>query len=358
MIEDPEIRSGAALQDGAHERTDDDAKVTASSATRGKKQVTPDSASPDKRYRKASDARELPPFLIDMINSPPRTGEGVHAWLFRVARNLHAHLPAGQIVQLLEERTRQVGRAVSQKEIADAVRNSLEAAWNPNGANAATKPVSTWPSVNAEQRSAIIRDGGGLADLWECSPIRIEDNDRHTEDIVDALFPGNPLLCFGQSNSIFATKPREEWRGRLADLQLIVPSPMTSLMGLTKDGKQSEHSLNNTGPRRFLVCEFDTGTTDDHAALLLHLAGIAPLCCAVHSGGKSLHGWFLVAGQPDDKVLKFFRYAVSLGADKATWTRSQFVRMPDGVRDNGKRQTVHFVRHRRRHPHRAESRPT
>ena len=36
------------------------------------------------------------------------------------------------------------------------------------------------------------------------------------------------------------------------------------------------------------------------------------------------------------------RYAVSLGADRATWTRSQFVRMPDGTRDNGKRQTVYF----------------
>ncbi len=36
------------------------------------------------------------------------------------------------------------------------------------------------------------------------------------------------------------------------------------------------------------------------------------------------------------------RKAVSLGADPATWTRSQFVRMPDGTRDNGKRQTVYF----------------
>jgi hypothetical protein len=35
-------------------------------------------------------------------------------------------------------------------------------------------------------------------------------------------------------------------------------------------------------------------------------------------------------------------YAASIGADHATWTRSQFVRMPDGTRDNGNRQTVHF----------------
>jgi hypothetical protein len=36
------------------------------------------------------------------------------------------------------------------------------------------------------------------------------------------------------------------------------------------------------------------------------------------------------------------RYAVSLGADAATWTRSQFVRMPDGLRENGNRQVVYF----------------
>ena len=128
---------------------------------------------------------------------------------------------------------------------------------------------------------------------------RIEDNDAHTEAIIDRLFPGNPLLCCGKSNSDFDTKPREDWRGELAGLQLIVPSPMSAVTGLTKDGKVSKHCSNNTGARRFLICEFDTGTADEHAALLIHLAGFAPLVCAVHSGGKSLHGWFYVHGQPE-----------------------------------------------------------
>jgi hypothetical protein len=39
-------------------------------------------------------------------------------------------------------------------------------------------------------------------------------------------------------------------------------------------------------------------------------------------------------------VEKFFRYAVSLGADPQLWIRSQFCRLPDGRRDNGKRQEV------------------
>jgi hypothetical protein len=35
-------------------------------------------------------------------------------------------------------------------------------------------------------------------------------------------------------------------------------------------------------------------------------------------------------------------YAVTLGADPAMWTRSQFARMPDGLRDNGKRQAAFY----------------
>jgi hypothetical protein len=200
--------------------------------------------------------------------------------------------------------------------------------------------------VNQEQRAAIIRNGGGRADLWERSPIRIEDDQPHTEEIIDRLFPPDSLLCCGQSSHEFDTKPREAWRGELAVLPFIVPSPMSAITGLTKDGRESKHSLANTGPRRFLICEFDSGTVDEHAALLIHLDGYAPLVCVVHSGGKSLHGWFLVDGQPEEKVLKFFRYGVSLGADSRLWTCSQFCRMPDGTRDNGRRQTVYFLNFR------------
>ncbi len=157
------------------------------------------------------------------------------------------------------------------------------------------------------------------------------------------LFPGNPLLCCGWSKSRFATRPREMWRGQLTHLQLIVPSPMSALTGLTQDGKESSHTLNNTGDRKYLVVEFDQGTTDQHAARLLWLADRAPLVLVVHSGGKSLHGWFRCRGASDTMLHKFMRLAVAIGADHATWTRSQFVRMPDGKRENGARQTVFYV---------------
>jgi hypothetical protein len=286
---------------------------------------------------------DIPAFAREMLSAPPAAGTGVHNWLFCVARQLHAHLPAGEIVALLESRVADCGRNVPRTEIIAAVQNALACAWQPNGNAAPTPAMPKWPCLNQNSRKAILRDGGGLADLWELSKHRIEDSEQHAEAIMDKLFPGNPLLCCGASSSVFDTRPRDDWRGDLSKLALIVPSPMSDVTGLTKDGKESKHTLANTGPRRFLICEFDTGTADDHAAILLDLAGFAPLVCAVHSGGKSLHGWFYVYGQPEAKVEKFFRYAVSLGADRATWTRSQFVRMPDGTRENGNRQTVFIL---------------
>jgi hypothetical protein len=287
---------------------------------------------------------QLPAFLRDMLAAPPRAGDGVHLWLFQVARQLHAHLPASEIIGLLEHRVAGCGRAVTRNEIVAAVQNSIQCAWEPRpGGFVATSPASKWPALNRERREAIVRDAGAIVDLSEASNPRVEDSAAHTEDIIDILFPGNPFLCCGKSSQGFDTRPREFWRGELAQLQFIVPSTMTARTGLTKEGRKSAHTLSNTGPRRFLICEFDNGTPDEQAGLLMHLGAYAPLVCVVHSGGKSLHGWFFVEGQPEDKVNKFFRYAVSLGADRATWRLSQFVRMPDGTRDNGKRQTVFYL---------------
>ena len=84
---------------------------------------------------------QLPPFLQELIAAPPRAGEGVHNWLFRVARQLHAHLPAGEIVNLLENRAQGCGRHVSRKDIEDAVKNSIPCAWQPKGNAAPVQSV-------------------------------------------------------------------------------------------------------------------------------------------------------------------------------------------------------------------------
>jgi hypothetical protein len=146
----------------------------------------------------------------------------------------------------------------------------------------------------------------------------------------------------GLSKSKFDTRSREEWRGYLSELQLIVPSPMTDRIGLTQEDKRSPHALSITGPRRFLVVEFDQGNVDDHAALFLHLAETAPLALVVHSGSKSLHGWFPCKEQTEKQLHRFMSRAIALGACHSTWSRSQFVRMPDGRRGGDKRQVAYY----------------
>jgi hypothetical protein len=204
-----------------------------------------------------------------------------------------------------------------------------------------------WPPAVAEASAAIIQKTGiGLADLWELSPIRPDDSKPMTIPILEALFAGNPLVCCGKSSSVFWTRPLSDYGHDVESYQLIVPNPMSALTGRIKNARPghefSAHSLDNTGPRKFAVIEFDSGSSDDHASLLWHLSSFWPFVLAVHSGGKSLHGWFHVAGSDEDQILKFYRYATSIGADKATRLKSQFVRMPDGRRSTGQKQCVFY----------------
>lgn len=286
-------------------------------------------------------AKHLPQFVRDLLSAPPKAGEGVHAWLYRVARVLHPYRNERDIEALLSANVATCGRTVTGKEIRDAIQNSRNAAWKP-GESSAHKTDDPWPVVDEGARASIIARGHLLVDLWEESPRRLKDNASHTEEIIDALFLGDPLLCCGKSAREFDTKLRSEWRGELSALSFITPNPMTARRGLTQEGKDSAHALSITGPRRFLVVEFDYGAADEQAAILLHLAKRAPLALAVHSGGKSVHGWFYCAGQLETRLRRFMAYAVSLGADPKLWSRSQFARMPDGTRDDGKKQTVYF----------------
>jgi hypothetical protein len=281
----------------------------------------------------------LPQWCADIIANPPRSGEGFHNWIFRAARALwKCGRSESDIRAILENAADTCGRRVTRKEINDAVIHSRQNSY----LNSAQRPPAFAP-VNAQLRESIIKEGCDLADLWDSSPIRISDNIPHTEEIIDTLFPGNPLLCCGSAVDKWRTAPRGEWRGKVSGLALIVPSPMSKPVGINLDGEESERCLDNTGPRRFLVIEFDSGTLDDHGALLMHLASMAPMAAAVFSGSKSLHGWFYCPPTlPELTISSFFRYAVSLGADPATWPRCQLVRMPDGLREGGKRQRVYY----------------
>jgi len=229
---------------------------------------------------------------------------------------------------------------------ASEVSNAVHSAYKSDG----YKKSPHWPSINNLKRKEILSNGHTLETLKATSPIPCLGSNASVdvERVVDLLFPGNPLLCVGRSQGICLTQLREQWRGKLAGRQFIVPSPMSARRGINQQGQISNRCLNNTGLRRFLIVEQDNingGNIPLHeqAAVLLHLATLWPMALVCHSGGKSLHGWFYVPeGTSQEKQETFFKYTVSLGADPALWTPCQLARLPGGRRDNGVNQTIHF----------------
>ena len=144
---------------------------------------------------------------------------------------------------------------------------------------------------------------------------------------------------------------------------------MLAETGLTQSGKQSQHTLLATASRIYLPIECDfrrqhndgrpteflplveawkrdgISTLDACAAVLWYLKTtlFLPLVLGVHSGNISLQGWFAAFDRDEDTELwPFMRLAYSLGADRVTWVRSQFVRLPGGRRQNGARQTIYY----------------
>jgi len=287
--------------------------------------------------RNAIKRREIPPC--------PPSGEGVHGkWMMKAAWACRKNgMTREETCAELHARITRPPNPVN--EIEDAVDEVFDCSKRTIGKVYGPGP-GKWPSANREQIEAVATSSFGVPDLWECSPVRLDGDAPQTAAVLPVMFPGDPLICVGATMFRFFTERLSDLKNRAHRLGLIVPSPMRAKYGKTKNGKKvSQHTLEATGPRRFIVIEGDKldGVPipkDTQAAILRHLAEFAPLALVVDSGGKSLHGWFYCQGVDEKKVLRFFARAAVLGADTALWGRSQFARMPDGTRDTGERQSI------------------
>jgi hypothetical protein len=285
----------------------------------------------------------------------PRAGEGVHRWVFEVALRTKHHSEE-ESAFIIRRASSGCGRSVDEQEIVNAVRGARRPRSGP--------PSPKWPPQNPDLIASAIKDGPSVGKLRELSPIKGET--LTSGQILNLLFPGDDvLLCAGATENKFRTALKREFVNVATHLQFVVPNPMTSLYGQKKGGGKSQRCLDNTGPRRFLVVESDprkwnkltpeeqkhfegevhyiAAKKDEAAASLWDIARRAedaPLVMVVDSGGKSLHGWFLVASVPQERIKDIFAYAVAVGADPMTWTPCQLVRMPNGTRDDGNRQSV------------------
>jgi len=257
-----------------------------------------------------------------LLKKRPESGE-VHRWIcYAACRLVDAGCEDNEVEEIVEEALQEEGlRDAKPNEIDDAIAFA-------RGERKTSTPKRPPPNP------ALIASLSGPT-LDEIINVDLAGTSRAFEHI-DALFPGNPLLCVGKTDFNFTTNTKQNLRGVLGLRSLVVPSPMSARVGRTKQGKISMHSLDNTGGRKYHIVEFDADTLDSHIARLWHLKQYAPLKLIVFSGNKGLHGWFHVEGWPEEKLERWFNYTAALGADKATETRSQFVRIPDGTRQDGK----------------------
>lgn len=286
-----------------------------------------------------TNCKPLPSWASDILASPPSRGEGLNRWLMRASIALRrCNRTDDDIENTLSVLT--ATEPMQRGEIKRAVERSAD---YMTAAGTVAPRRKACPDVDPAKRAEVIEaNPGGEAELWDESPRRLIDGTLDADLVIDLLFNADDLLCCAADLREARTAPRSEWRDRLGKLQFIVPSPMTATRGLNQDGKSSTRCLNNTGERRYLVIEQDMGTADEQAGVIIHLSKFAPLVMVVHSGGKSLHAWFSCKGANDRQVRGFFHMACELGADPATWTRCQMVRMPEGVRANGAPQRVTY----------------
>jgi hypothetical protein len=264
---------------------------------------------------------------------------GIHSWVISSARRCrNAGLSKEETTKRIYSFEPQCRRPFQPLEVENAVSTVFSTSLEPKTSSA---PKLRWrPDVTEALDVRNIDDwkNRSLPNASEVEPKRI----------LELTLKPNPdtWICIGRNKS-FKDKSWIEAKtlhfqnlSSLSNSELVVPCWMTAKTGMTTTGKTSEHTLENTGEPRFIVVDLDEPPPHEHASILWKLADYREPSLVLSTGGKGLHAWFPVTN--DDEA--FWDYAVLLGADeRIRKNKSQFVRMPNGRRINGKKQEVIFL---------------
>ncbi len=267
----------------------------------------------------------------------------IYAWACMLRDDGIGHARAYHIIRKMVDGVREdTGRFTPDREILSAIQYAYEVT-----PTTGTERVRPWPTPNktlqGECRRLSERRGWTLDRLREASALDPDEAAKAEPAwLLASLLGESALVCVGIGVAKFETAPLDALKEQLRLYELVVPNAMSALTGKRKsDGAESSHTLDNTGPRQNIVVEFDDGATlDEQAARHIWLSELRDLRMVVFSGSKSLHGWYRATDEQADR--QFMETAVRLGGDPKTWLRSQFVRMPNGQRENGTIQRVEF----------------
>jgi hypothetical protein len=272
----------------------------------------------------------------------PLEGQGVNDWVIRTVRRLYqGGMEREKVYKTVSELTNRTDTDVSNREIARAIEKVFDED------SSSPRPISDRPKPLGMDREAIDQiaaTGADVAELMDSSPV---SPGMPTQEVLEILFPGEPLLCLGLTKKSARVLPYSGWGKPMAQrFSFLVPSPMSAMQGINQSGKPSWRCNDNVAGRRFFVVEIDPPSAPDgvepstyyakekdrQAAIIDHLDSEVPLACVCDSGNKSLHAFFYVEGLESDELGRFYRLATSLGADRAHWTRCQLARLPNGTR--------------------------
>lgn len=274
--------------------------------------------------------QKLPQDVKELVKQCPKTGGGVHPFLFHLAHRANPFLNARELEEILRFSCQDCGRDVPAREIVETVKNVRQSSYH----SSIEHESAVAPKRKVPDYSEVAVKDALCANYRPPSPL--ERLPGTAAEVCRLLYESGSLICTGPSLYQMTTSTLESALPWIDGMQFIVPSAMSKLMGLNKQGELSQRCLDNTGPRQHLVVEFDRHDLEVQKKLLHYLSQKLPLRLICHSGNKSLHGWFHCSERNESELRSFMDRAIQLGADPMTWPRCHAVRLPNGFRNDKK----------------------
>ena len=308
---------------------------------------------------------ELPQFLLSLLASPPKAGEGVHSWLYCTARQLHVHCDSESICRLLKDKVSQCGRAVPEREIRAAVKHSEASAWWPNNPDAyygfgddgerlAPKVVRLLEAKYRPPKPAVFepdylaRIAGQMREkvneAYLAKRSKFSCHNRSPAGFLHKLYrAGEKIIIF----TIFESQGQMVWThpGPVGDLSALDPwrQGFANVWFLAQpvDGqyhwnpreeKDSRRSGESVRAYRYAVIESDTAEPELWLKVLVQLP--LPIAAIYSSGKRSIHTLIRIDAQTkmgwDAIVRTTLKPALTrLGADPGAMTAVRLSRLPN-----------------------------
>lgn len=319
----------------------------------------------DPKYMREPADPPPPKQLSELIDAPPPQGSGLHTWAFYAANRAAAFsVNSNEACDFIAQRMVEAGRP--EREAMREAQEAIRGAYHNAELKAKGIPLpKTSPKAKPRWQGIVqtIKQGATVEQLQEDSPLTL-CNPKTAGAILEQLFGPDTenLVCIAKDSPADARTMKLGEAIKLApEYSLVCQNRMSALKGPRQsDGKLSWRTNNNIGPRRWAVLEWDfvPDENDEHRWLVEQTARDTKGLCAallwkmhqstdalklvVDSAGKSLQGWFWVKSWSEDEIASFWRLALKLGADHATRTPAQLVRLPNGLRGE-KRQKVIYA---------------